>query len=276
MARTAWDRGHRVLYHWQRFGVDPDLKHAERLATFLRSGQLYCSSPSAFNDPWDSRPWFNTAVLQDVGERQRHADWALEVCNRHQPMLADANERMRTTLLNDPIRATKLLELMAQSLAPVIDRTYRVYCLGPDPTNVLMWSHYAGDHRGICLEYSLRNDVMCCALECEYLTEFPLLLPYDNDDNAELRTLLAKSELWRYENEFRLVAQERSQAIEHADTLVTDNSFLQLPEGALTAIIVGCQGAYDEVKRIVEENAPAVKVKRAVQMPNRYQILVEG
>ena len=44
----------------------------------------------------------------------------------------------------------------------------------------------------------------------------------------------------------------------------------------MTAIIVGCQGAYDEVKRIVEENAPDLKVKRAVQIPNRYQILVEG
>ncbi|MBI4190943.1 MAG: DUF2971 domain-containing protein [Betaproteobacteria bacterium] len=276
MARTAWDFGHRVLYHWQRFGVDTDPKHSERLAAFLRTRQLYCSSPGLFNDPWDCRPWFNTAVLQNAGERQRHADWALEVCNRHQPMPADANERMRITLLNDPTRATELLEQAAQSLAPVIDRRYRVYCLGPDPTNVLMWSHYAGDHRGICLEYSLRNEVMCCALECEYLTEFPLLLPYDNDDSAELRTLLAKSKVWHYENEFRLIAQERSQAIEHADTLITDDSFLQLPDGALTAIIVGCQGPYDEVRRIVNENAPTVKVKRAVRVSNRYKIVIEG
>lgn len=71
MARTAWDLGHRVLYHWQRFGVDTGRKHANRLATLVRTGQLYCSSPGAFNDPWDCRPWFNTAVLQDAGERQR-------------------------------------------------------------------------------------------------------------------------------------------------------------------------------------------------------------
>lgn len=275
MARTAWSLGHRVLYHWQRFEVDASRKHAERLAAFLRTGRLYCSSPGAFNDPWDCKPWFNTAVLQDAGERQRHADWAVEVCNRHQPMPADATERMRITLLSDPRRATQLLEQIAESLAPVINIRYRVYCLGPDPTNVLMWSHYAGEHRGICLEYSLRNMVTCSALKCEYVKEFPLLFPYDNDDGEELRTLLTKSEVWRYEDEFRLVAQERSQAIEHADTLITDDSFLQLPNGALTAIIVGCQGAYSEVKRIVEENAPNVMVKHAVRVPNRYELVIE-
>ncbi|TAN25028.1 MAG: DUF2971 domain-containing protein [Castellaniella sp.] len=276
MARTAWERGHRVLYHWQRFDIAPDLKHAERLATFLRTRQLYCSSPGAFNDPWDCRPWFNTAVLQDAGERQRHANWALEVCNRQKPMPPEANERMRTTLLDDPKKAKELLNQIAQSLAPVIDARYRIYCLGPDPTNVLMWSHYAGDHQGICLEYSLRNEVMCCALECEYVSEFPLLLPYDSADSAEFRTLLAKSKIWHYENEFRLVAQERSQAVEHTDTLMTDDGFLQLPDGALTAVIVGCQGAYDVVKRIVEQNAPAVQVKHAMRVPDRYQIFIEG
>ena len=53
-----------MLYHWQRLDADrPEL--ATRLSTFLETKRLYCSSPGAFNDPWDCRPHFNTELLQD-------------------------------------------------------------------------------------------------------------------------------------------------------------------------------------------------------------------
>jgi Protein of unknown function (DUF2971) len=32
-----------------------------------------------------------------------------------------------------------------------------IYCLTPDPTSILMWSHYADHHRGICLEFDVAN-----------------------------------------------------------------------------------------------------------------------
>lgn len=274
LALTAFQLGHRVLYHWQRLDADrPEL--ATRLSTFLKTKRLYCSSPGAFNDPWDCRPHFNTELLQDRRELRKRADWAVDVCNRRKPMSPGDTARMHHTLLNDVPYATRLLVQMSEDLAPAINQRYRVYCLGPDPTNVLMWSHYSGDHRGICLEFSLRNEVTCCALECEYLAEFAMMGPYHMSEEEELRVLLAKSDVWSYEKEFRLVAQERSQAIRGADTLMTDDSFLQLPANALTAIIVGCQGDYNQVKNIVDASDPSVKVKRAVRVPNRYRLLVE-
>jgi hypothetical protein len=274
MARTAFQIGHRVLYHWQRFdSKDAELKR--RLSTFLTTNKLYCSSPGAFNDPWDCRPHFNTALLQDKAELQRHASWAVDVCNRRQPMSAEDTARMHDTLLSDVPYATGLLVEMSEALAPVINQRYRVYCLGPDPTNVLMWSHYANDHRGICLEFGLRNDVMCCSLECEYLAEFPMMRPYEMTEEEHLRVLLAKSDVWSYEKEFRLVAQERTSATQGDGTLMTDDSYLQLPDGALTAVIVGCQGDYDAVKAIVDEAKATVVVRRAVRVPNRYALLIE-
>lgn len=110
-------------------------------------------------------------------------------------------------------------------MASAIADKYRVYCLGPDPTNVLMWSHYAGDHKGICLEYDLANEVLCCALQCEYLEVFPLLRPYHVTEAEELQVLLAKSDVWRYESEFRLVAEERVHAAAMTDSLQTEGGF---------------------------------------------------
>jgi len=62
-----------------------------------------------------------------------------------------------TTLHQPPINQ------LSGEMAGSIDEHYRVYCLGPDPNNLLMWSQYADSHCGICLEFSLtwaRNSVL--------------------------------------------------------------------------------------------------------------------
>lgn len=79
MARTAVSLGIRTLYHWQRFNAD-------RLIPLLRTGQLYCSSPKQFNDPWDCELAFDVPSLEDPEVRRRHADWAVGLTMRRAPM----------------------------------------------------------------------------------------------------------------------------------------------------------------------------------------------
>lgn len=52
-----------MLYHWQRFVED-------RLAQTLEDLTIYCSSPNEFNDPWDSKPFFNTEILNNPEEKR--------------------------------------------------------------------------------------------------------------------------------------------------------------------------------------------------------------
>jgi len=56
---------------------------------------------------------------------------------------------------------------------------------------------------------------------------------------------------------------------------MTDNNFLKLPETALLSVIVGCQGDYDEVKGLVAAVAPALPVKEAKRVPNRFELRIE-
>jgi hypothetical protein len=268
MARTAVSLGIWTLYHWQRFNAD-------RLIPILRTGRLYCSSPEQFNDPWDCELAFDVPSLEDPEVRRRHADWAVGLTMRRAPMsMADA-ERMRQTLINDQARAAELVTQIAVATSADIANRYRVYCLGPDPTNLLMWSHYAEDHMGIALEFTLRNDVMCSALECQYHDELPLFPIDGGDDEQHLTVLLAKSRVWKYEQEFRLVTQERA-AANTQGTLFTEGGLLKLPKGALTAIVVGCKGDTADVQRLVDEHAKGLPVKRAVRVAHRYEVTIEG
>jgi hypothetical protein len=267
--KTAWEDGHRVLYHWQSFNAD-------RLEALLMTNSLYCSSPSDFNDPWDCKPHFNTDILDDPVENEKHVTWAVELCRRRIPNMSESDiSRMSEVLRKDKLQAAKYISEISEGVALTNASRYRVYCLGPDVNNLLMWAHYADSHRGVCLEFSLRNEIFCSALSCEYFDEYPLIPLYSNREEDSLRTVLAKAKPWEYESEYRLVAQERGNAIAD-DTLMTDKNLLQLPMGALQSVIVGCQGDWVRVSEMVARVAPGVRVKRAVRIPNRYQIRVEG
>ena len=268
MATTAWADGHRVLYHWQRFDD-------ARLRAVLETNRIYCSSPAAFNDPWDCKPHFNSEILSDPHENQCHADWAVDVCKRKTGMTPQDLERMRQSLLTDRVRAAELLSQISAEMATAINSRYRVYCLCPQADNLLMWAHYADSHRGICLEFDLRNDVLCSALKCKYAAEFPTIKLHDHSMSTDLLILLSKSNVWSYEQEYRLIAQEKTEAVLGARTLMTDENFLQLPAGALRAVIIGCQAEHERVRALVQAVAPGVRVRRARRVPNRFEVFIE-
>jgi len=265
---------HRVpaLYHWQPFTP----ANAHWLRQTIGTKAIYCPSPSKFNDPWDCKPHFNTTVRDDPTENERHVEFAERQFRKNDPPLPEGEiARRKQVVRTDRTFAAGLIEQMSDAMAPAIADRYRVYCLGTDPTNILMWSHYADSHQGVCLEFSARNEVMCGALKCEYLADFPMMKVYSDDEQDAIRILRFKARAWEYEDEYRLIAQEGSKAVP-ADTLMTDNSLLQLPAGALTAVIVGCQGNYNEVRALVQGIDPGVAVKRAVRVPNKFALRIEG
>jgi len=266
--RTAASDRIARLYHWQRFDE-------ARLRGLLADNKIYCSDPSTFNDPWDCKPHFNTEILEDPVERQNHVRWDVDLCHRYnRNMTAESIAQMETKLLADRELLAKTIDQLSQQMWPAIAARYRIYCLGPDVGNLLMWSHYADNHRGICLEFSTRNEVMCCPQPVEYLSTFPLIRAYSTDPYENLRPLLVKADVWKYEKEYRLIAQERSASTPH-DTLMTDNNFLQLPQSALVSIIVGCLGPYDAVRRVVAQVHPTLPVKKAIRVPNRFELQIE-
>jgi hypothetical protein len=85
-----------------------------------------------------------------------------------------------------------------------------VFCMSEEPENMLMWSHYAGSHTRICIEYDSHNEPFRNAAPIKYVDEFP---KPDRDrfyrgDMGQLQQLmLAKSTCWAYEKEWRLVCQ---------------------------------------------------------------------
>lgn len=145
--------------------------------------------PSMMNDPFDSLFTF----------------WASEenlkkVCNKkeHIPMLSESfkSYRIRSFVGNDELTSD--------------DRIVN---------NIIMWSHYANDHKGYCIRYKLSNYFIKKPSNKEYTHHYlrkMRYVPKDEKTCVELGSMnttelfTTKSDQWSGESEIRLVSYDSS------------------------------------------------------------------
>ncbi len=116
------------------------------------------------------------------------------------------------TELNDPFEAV-YIDKTAGGLQYLVD-TFRVCCFSKINDNLLMWSHYADSHRGLCVEYELDTETYKSrVMHVRYQTAMPALETIRLHPNGtlsvnideEARIFLTKSEDWAYEQECRII-----------------------------------------------------------------------
>jgi hypothetical protein len=85
--------------------------------------------------------------------------------------------------------------------------------------------------------------------------------------------ILTKAKCWEYEQEYRLIGSPK-----HPDgiplKLKLYGNFLKLPERSLLSVIVGCDGDYHQVKKIVDAAAPEVRVIQIRRDSNQYNLMM--
>jgi hypothetical protein len=256
--RTALQAGHTRLYHYEKFCP-------EWLATTLDEGKIHFSNPANLNDPWDCMPWYESSSIQEPEDIERFILWLRTIANpRPLPQIEAAFE---VRLRSDPVYRNKFIEGFSTKSHPMIGRR-RIYCLTPDPCSTLMWSHYGDNRRGICLAFDLNNPVFLNTWEVKYSSTYPKWVPHRSREVA-MDMLLTKSDVWAYEEEFRIIA---SRDYPDGHPLKPDGDFIRLPSGSLTAAVIGCKADYSEVTRFLGQYTHSLEVKRIVQVPNHYRL----
>jgi hypothetical protein len=248
------------FYHYQTF-------NKEFLTVILREQKLFCSDPHNVNDPWDCKPWFDyRPMLKDPEKREELLTFLRNTAAPEMvahPFRLIYEDRIR----KDDNELKKAVEACSRNLGTQIGMR-RIYCLTPFPDSTLMWSHYASNHRGICLEFSKNNSLIGRARPVRYRKTYPEWTPQMGIEDA-LDLVLTKAMDWSYEREFRIIAT----SLDGPTKL--HEKFVMLPAGALTAIILGCECQDQaEVLSLVNKHAPDLPVKRAVRVPNHYKLAI--
>lgn len=187
----------------------------------LVNGEFWCAKPHTFNDPLDcglqllneiTVEAFVKLLEQYAKVARERKDSEKEKAFQKAIKQAQSGEIPATELLN------KLAELERDAFAKKIQRI-GILSLSEVNDNILMWSHYAEQHRGLCVELPRVSQNMLAknehTLPVRYSVKKPIIsvneqLLGDESLKKEIKRSLiyTKSADWAYEREWRFVAEE--------------------------------------------------------------------
>lgn len=202
---------------------------------------LYFANPNQFNDPLDCK----VSILDDINNEtelkiilselyQKNAEERLSGAakNLHyngpktrdkisclsqseaQKMISEAYENY--DFYNEG--SYSITEMLADSIGSIILSGYSkgILSLAEDSNCPLMWSHYADNHKGLCLGYSIPENVKNKVRRINYTSDSREIKTSQiqrmlNGDNAAKREIedsifLRKASPWAYEKEWRMIS----------------------------------------------------------------------
>lgn len=181
----------------------------------LFNSQLYLSSPSNFNDPYDAKPLFNPDIVVELALMNKYVKNCL--C-----------KIVGTDDIHSKLFIGRVKKLMSklQNLLIQENEKLGIACFSEnDYSNILMWSHYADCHKGFCLEYDYskiesENNLtrfICPVVYSDKIYDlskhiFMMIKSYAHPNKPSFNNIvnmsivpLYKSKEWSYEKEWRLV-----------------------------------------------------------------------
>lgn len=181
---------------------------AKWIESTVLHNEIYFPPASSFNDPFDLRPVFSL----NASPQQQREDF-IRLSKKYKPHLteaqhqAEADRVMASSLNTESIESTRAgIQVTASH---VLTTELGVLCVSTRGDDILLWSHYADSHRGVCLEFDGTFAFMAQAQKVTYSSDRSPINPYADDRETMLtKALLTKSAQWSYESEWRLIRHD--------------------------------------------------------------------
>lgn len=214
---------------------------------------LKFTNPSKFNDPFDC----------DISRLNFDLSTANEAINKE-------IEYLKRRFSSNPGLTPELFERgYKESQINKIKRA-SVCCFSFTPNNLLMWSHYANKHYGVCLIFDNLVENKFTDIPDSRLTTVPVnYKPFDEINYFEnkfegIRNLFGKKSIeWEYENEYRIVILEPEGIVKFKPEFLTGIIFgLKVSDEEIDNFISNCKRKYLNLS-----------FKRAVRCQHRLEII---
>ena len=198
------------LYKYRSFNA--------RTLRLLIEAEVYYADPSSFNDPLDSRPTIQIDVESEDLENLLSQMLSVNEKNKYQKLIGDHRYMSREYgSYNDGSSGENCYKRRLAS--NVKDILYKEFCergvlsLSEKWDCPLMWSHYADEHRGLCIEYDMTENAcknlrpvdyrMPRSIKISDLIKWKINLCKSAEQVITKTFFFAKAPQWRYEREWR-------------------------------------------------------------------------
>jgi hypothetical protein len=243
----------------------------------LKNTELYCSEPKCFNDPFDSYFEFDFNGTTD-----------------------DLIKYFKSNGIPESDISCNLAKIRAgekeiKDFFPREDHdnssVLNISCFSEEPDNILLWSHYAKNHSGICIGFKTYYDAGSCCLhfspddlgkfhpditsgiiplsKVEYSDDMPK--PYNrlkDDVKRLIEFVKTKSIIWIYEKEYRIILFKR----------IMKNNPIHFDQNEISEIIFGINAdekSKQKIRDIIsryKDNGKWINYYQCTREKGRYKI----
>jgi hypothetical protein len=248
-----------ILFKYRSMATETERNYT---LDILDNHRLYCPAPASFNDPFECKAEISFKAPINVKNKR-----AKERLMKEKPHITEAEvealapDRWQQVEKKDPEEFPRWLQYDTGvvSFSEIND-------------DILMWSHYAGRHNGVCIEFSCANrdhvDFFARIFRVHYQEKLPSVNFYTTPKEEQLQAfILTKAKHWEYEKEWRIVI---------ADNTIQNSRYITLPSGIISAIYLGCKISQENrneiLRRVGSSSHNNIRVFRAKQRFNAYAL----
>lgn len=231
-------------------------RSTEAAIEILEEQIIYLPSVSMFNDPFDCKIPMNFEEMSENEELQRQfAEKFLIAPNIPQGKRKEEIDRI---IAKGNIKDKEKLRKMEEARVRKMEEVFGVFCLSIIPDNLLMWSHYADSHKGICLGFNPEKLIDAITptwvAPITYSFDYPKISVLEHPEQILEIMLFNKSVDWHYEKEIRYVKNTENGGCE-----------IKISADAIEEIYLGCltsEETQNKVMQIRTQKYQHVKVSK--------------
>jgi len=169
---------------------------SENTESIIEKHALWFSSPHVFNDPFDC--W---SVVEEGTEEQK-AQWISK--NSKKNVLIDFLAHSKYKSIEQNLKPSLLKQCADNTLSQIRICSFSLIC-----DNILMWSHYAKEHTGMCFMFDFKEDSSLID-HCSRISYVSQITPCNILSETGRKDLvrnciLSKYKDWHYEEEVRSI-----------------------------------------------------------------------
>ena len=245
--------GGEYLYKYRSLNREgsADRSAFDRTSDVFLNHRMWLATLQSFNDPFEGRVHISVEATdeQKLAMARKHFARIGEIPPEHE---------LR--------RRIRYMEVDLANIREGVSKTFGVLSLTANPQSILMWSHYADSHCGICLQLRpvayATTDFVGLANPVEYAESIPHVNFFTHEQLEFAKaSILTKARDWEYESEYRIVKPE--------------SGYLPMPRGQISGVIFGHRTSDDdkqEVSQWADSLGYPIDTYEAVMDENKYSL----
>jgi hypothetical protein len=239
----------------------------------IESNTIKFTDPTAFNDPFDCMP---------VLDSEKFLAWLLNNSEKRNELIKKFGSSAK--LLQKKSVLKKEIIDSSDSFVADLQKKVGVLCLSEDPLSILMWSHYADNHKGFVVEFKIpvyeydtpSNKMIDYLLKLIpqkvlYSTKRPKLNILSDRIKMIDDALLTKHIDWSYEKEQRVIDAVRGAGIHKFNA------------NLITSVLTGAKMTPDnkiKLKSLLDKHnkvhSGSIKIYECHRSQNEFKLIVNN